>query len=174
MCSCKQGVFLYNAGTPPKSENSHWCVNHRRILRPHSKSFLCPNDVLCSRRIQFRTPCCIWLSRLLRFLQSGSVPVFSVPFVTLPPLSIPPLTWLSLPLGSPGAVLVMGDWSQVVHLWWGKIPAGVLSSPPPWRPSCQLPAGGSLSRRGCLGALDASTASQASPARGCSFLLGKE
>lgn len=45
---------------------------------------------------------------------------------------------------------------------------------PRWRPSCQFPAGGSLSRRGWPGALDASTASQAALARGCSFLLGKE
>lgn len=114
---------------------------HRRILRPHSRSFLCPNHVLHSRRIQFRTPCCFWLSRLLSFLQSGSIPVFSVTFVTLPPLSISPLTWPSLPLGLPGAVLVMGDWSQVVRLWWRKVPAGVLSSPGGGRPASFQPVG---------------------------------
>lgn len=146
---------------------------HRRILRPHSRSFLCPSHVLHSSRIQFRTPCCFWLSHLLSFLQSGSIPVFSVTFVTWLPLSISPLTWPSLPLGLPGAVLVMGEWSQVVCLWWREDPSRAAELPR-WRPSCQFPAGWSLSRRGWLGALDASTASQAALARGCSFLLGKE
>ena len=174
VCSYRQGCIFIQRSDTTKIREFTLIRYHRRFLRPRSGPFLCPNHVLCSRRIPFRISCCIWLSRLLCLLQSGSIPVFSITFLTLPLLGTPPQTWwASLPLGLPGASSRRETEPGRCVPGGGKVPA-VRPSSPGGGHLCQVPAGLSLSWSGWRGALDAGAASQAAPERGCSFLLGKK